>query len=39
MKIIETARSSDLVIYAHPCEIAPDESGELVITFPDVTAA
>ncbi|MCY3649435.1 MAG: hypothetical protein OXG40_06815 [Acidimicrobiaceae bacterium] len=27
------------MIYAYPCEIAADESGELVVTFPDVPEA
>lgn len=27
------------MIYAYPCDIAPDESGGLVVTFPDVPEA
>lgn len=27
------------MIYAYPCEIAPDEGGELVVTFPDAPEA
>ena len=27
------------MIYTYPCEIAPDEDGELVVTFPDVPEA
>ena len=27
------------MIYAYPCDIVPDEDGELVVTFPDVPEA